>query len=112
MLIDYFEMVFHPGMVSEMMSLDKPDEPDAHFAAQSFPVERNHEGIMFYKQPGPLPLQTKLPQLLTVMLDFIKLHGFASHVRRRSGTSTSCGVSLNDIREHVLKNVEGLTKIS
>ena len=100
MLIDYCKMVFHPGIVSEMMSLDKPHKPDAGSAAQSFPIERNQEGIMFYKQPGPVPLQTKFPQLLTVMLDF---NGFAAHARRGSGTSTSCGVSLNDIHEHILK---------
>jgi len=33
-------------------------------------------------------------------------------VSRHSPTSTTCGVGVNDIREHVLKNVEGLTKIS
>ena len=101
-LIDYCEMIFHPSMVHEMMSLDKPVESDLDSNAQSHSVERN-EGIMFYKQPGPVPLQTKFPQLLTVMLDFIKLHGFTAHMRRCTGTSTSCGVSLNDIREHVLK---------
>jgi len=63
----------------------------------------------FYKQPGLIPLQTKFPQLV---LDFIKLHGFAAHARRRSGTSTSYGISLNNIHEHMLKNVEGLTKKS
>ena len=87
-LIDYCEMVFHPSMVHEMMSLDKPVESELDSNAQSHPVERN-EGIMFYKQPGPVPLQTKFPQLLTIMLDFIKLHGFAAHMRRRTGTSTS-----------------------
>ena len=110
-VIDYCEMVFHPNMVHEMMSLDKPVESDTDSIAQSYPVERN-KGIMFYRKPGPVPLQTKFPQLLTVMLDFIKLHGFAAHMRRHTGTSTSCGVSLNEIREHVLNNVEGLTTIS
>ncbi|XP_065905841.1 uncharacterized protein [Dysidea avara] len=111
-LIDYCEMIFHPSMVHEMMSLDKPDESDTDSNDQSYPIAERNEGIMFYRQPGPIPLQTKFPQLLTVMLDFIKLHGFAAHMRRRSATSTTCGVGLNDIREHVLKNVEGLTKIS
>ena len=54
--------------------------------------------IMFYTQTGPVPLQKKFPQLLTVMLDFIKLHGFATHVRRWTGTSSTCGVRLEDIR--------------
>ena len=62
-LVDYCEMAFHSGIVSEMMSLDKPHEPDSESAAQSFLVERNCEGIMFYQQPGPVLLQTKFPQL-------------------------------------------------
>ena len=111
MIVDYCETVFHPRMVSKMMSFDKPEEPDADSAARSFLEERNHEGIMFYKQPGPILLQTKFPHLLTVLLDFTKLHGFAAHERRCSGTSTSCGANLNDIHEYILKNV-GLTKIS
>ena len=102
MLMDYCKMVFQPNMVHEMMSLDKSLESDTDPDAESYPAERN-EGIMFYRRPAPVPLQTKFPQLLTVMLDFIKLHGFAAHMRRHTGTSTSCGVSLNDIREHVLK---------
>jgi len=53
--------------------------------------------VFFYEQTGPIPLQKKFPQLLTVMLDFIKHHGFAAHVRRRSGTSSTCGVRLEDI---------------
>jgi len=67
---------------------------------------------MFYRQTGPVPLQKRFPQLLSEILDFIKLHGFAAHVRRWTGTSSTCGVRLEDIRQHVLKNVNGLTKIS
>jgi len=92
-------------MVHEMMSLDKPNESDTDCNDQSHPVVERNEGVMFYKRPGPIPLQSKFPQLLTVMLDFIKLHGFGAHVRRPYATSTTCGVSLNDIYEHVLKNV-------
>ena len=67
---------------------------------------------MFYSKPGPMPLQGRYPQLLTTMLDFVKLHGFAAHIRRRAGTSTSVSVTLSQIRQHVLDNVDGLTKIS
>ena len=110
-LIDYTEMVFSPGLVHQVMVLDKKD--DTEQTSEEEPgIAESDQSIMFYKQTGPIPLQKKFPQLLTVMLDYIKLHGFAAHVRRRSGTSSTCGVRLEDIRQHVLKNVEGLTKIS
>lgn len=44
-------------------------------------------------------------------MNFVRLHGFAAHIRRRSGTSTSCGVRLADIRQHILMNIDGLAKI-
>lgn len=70
------------------------------------------EGIFFYKKPGPVPMQQKYPELLETIMDFVQIHGFAAHVRRHSGTRTSCGVSLKDIRDHVTKHVAGLGSIS
>ena len=52
------------------------------------------------------------PEILVEMLKFIKHHGFAAHNRRRTTTGTSCGVKLDDLRAHVIKNVPGLEKIS
>ena len=46
------------------------------------------------------------------MLSYVKTHGFAAHNRRRTTTATSCGVRLEDIRAHVIANVNGLDKIS
>ncbi|XP_071502781.1 uncharacterized protein [Diadema antillarum] len=61
---------------------------------------------------GQTPLQEKYPQLLDVMMNFVQLHGFGAHIRRRTGTATSCGVTLDDVRKHLLENVEGLDTIS
>ena len=72
--------------------LDKRDDSDESSQEGSSTIQSDTEGIMFYRQTGPVPLQKRLPQLLTEMLDFIKLHGFAAHVRRRwTGTSSTCG---------------------
>ena len=42
----------------------------------------------------------------------VKLQGFAAHIHRHAGTLTSVGVTLSQIHQHLLDNVEGLTKIS
>jgi len=60
--------------------LDENDDSDKG----SNTIHSNKEGVMFYRQTGPVPLQKRFPQLLTEMLDLIKLHSFAAHVRRRS----------------------------
>ena len=109
-LLDFAEIVFNPGLVNQVLTLDQKNsdvsdqEPDS--------PSQTKEGIVFFKNPGPVSMQQTYPQLLTVMMDYIKLHGFAAHARRRTGTSTSCGVRLEDIRQHLMQNVEGLTTIS
>ena len=111
-LLDYTELLFRPGLVHELVTLDQdstqgPSEDTK--VAEELP---NKEGIFYYTKTGPTPLEERYPQLLTVIMDFIQLHGFAAHVRRRSTTATSCGVRIEDIRKHVMQNVEGLSSVS
>jgi hypothetical protein len=110
-LVDFTELIFKPGVVHELLTLDNPSEdPEEPLSKPLSNVD--NEGIFFYKKTGPTPLQERVPQLLEVMMNFVRLHGFAAHIRQRTGTATSCGVALKDIREHVLENVDGLDKIS
>ena len=111
-LIDYTELVFNPNVVHELLTLKQDNEQSDKEDSPVPLLEKPAEGIMFYKKTGPQPLQEKFPQLLDVIVNFVRLHGFGAHTRKRSGTSTSCGVSLEDIRRHVECNVDGLTKIS
>ena len=107
-LLDYTGLLLRPNIVHQLMTLNKEIDSKEENDRTMFITDPAHkEGIMFYQRPGPVPLQRKYPQLLTVIMDFVKLHGFAAHVRRRTGTSTSCGVSLEDIQKHVLQNVDG-----
>ena len=107
-LVDYTELQFRPNLVHELLTIDQHPQIDE----ANVDEVANDIGAFINKKTGPDPLQKKYPELLTVMMDFIKLHGFGAHIRRRTGTATSCGVKLEDIRQHVLKNVEGLEKIS
>lgn len=110
-LLDFTELQFRPGLVHELLTLDlNPTTEECDDRVER--ASPNTEGIFFYKKTGPIPLEERYPQLLTTMMEFIQLHGFAAHVRRRSGTGTSCGVRIEDIRQHVLKNVQGLSSVS
>lgn len=109
-LLDYTEIVNNPGLVNQVLMLDQTNSKETD-QEQDSPSQAK-EGIMFLQKPEPISMQQKYPQLLTVMMDYIKLHGLAAHARRRTGTSTSCGVHLEDIRQNLLMNVDGLTTIS
>ena len=111
-LLDYTEIIFNPGIISQVLTLDQENSDEHNIQGVKDTHSEAREGIMFFNKPGPVPTQQKYPELLTTMMSFIKLHGFAAHARRRTGTSTSCGVRLQDIKNHLIENVEGLTTIS
>lgn len=109
-LIDYTELVFRPNLVHDILTLDSSPQEEESLSTPYH--DESNDGIFFYKKTGPTPIQQKFPQLLEVIMNFVRLHGFAAHIRRRTGTATSCGVRLEDIRQHVLENVDGLDSIS
>ena len=48
------------------------------------------------------------PDVVDITAEFVKQHGFAAHRRRRTETGYSSGVSIRDLRTHLLGNVKGL----
>ena len=106
-LVDVTELVFRPGFVHDLLSLDSPAADDSKVDS------KQHEpGCFFYQKTGPVSLQQRYPQIIEEIVRFVKIHGFAAHARRRTATATSCGVTIENIRRHLLENVEGLTQIS
>ena len=58
-------------------------------------------------QPGRPSLISKFPSIVSVATSFIKANGFSAHERRREQVG-KVGVSLREIREHLLATVTGL----
>jgi hypothetical protein len=104
------ELIFRPNLIYDLLTLDRKD--DSQITDEDYDKHDITEGTFFYEKTGPVPLQEKFPQLLDEIVNFVKLHGFAAHARRRTGTATSCGVTVEDIRQHVIKSVNGLNNIS
>ena len=50
----------------------------------------------------------KFPDIPVIATDFIKASSFKAQEKRRDTTVTSCGVSIKDAREHLLKVIPGL----
>ena len=116
-MIDIHEMVWSPGLIYEILTLDISNKFKRFNMQQDTPEEKEdvepvNEGIFFYSKSGPKPLEEKYPEILTELVDFCKLHGFAAHARRRNGTVSACGVRIEDIRQHLLTTVDGLQSIS
>lgn len=57
-------------------------------------------------------MEEKYPELLIQLVDFCKLHAFASHARRWNGTVSDCGVGIEDIRQDLCATVDGRQSIS
>ena len=94
-LIDVIELVFRPGLVHELLTLDESLEMNNFEMNNLKDITHVEEGAFFYKKSGPVPLDKKYPQILVEIMNFVKLHGFAADSRRRN--TTLCGVTIENI---------------
>ena len=53
----------------------------------------------------------KYPQIVLVITEFIKQHGYRAQERRRTEIGTSYGVILREIKEHPLKMIPELQQV-
>ena len=60
------------------------------------------------KGAGQPSLVSKFPETVPEATKFLKQHNFAAEFRRRNDTSYSPGVTMSQIREHLIKTIPGL----
>ena len=53
---------------------------------------------------------SKFPQIPEVITNFLKINGFKAQEKRRDDNFRSCVVSLEDIKNHLLKKIPGLAE--
>lgn len=93
----------------DIINLDKhTDETDVqstdtHSSDQSRPSFQS-----FGSKMGRPVLHDKYPDIVEKTVEFLQMHSFAAQERRRSSVSNASGVTLSDIRSHLLKTVPGL----
>lgn len=61
-------------------------------------------------KPGAKPVEEKFPNIAEVATEFIKRNGFKAAEKRRDDDIISCGVSVEEVREHLLQNIPGLAE--
>ena len=61
-------------------------------------------------KPGRKPLHQQFPEIVTIVTDFVQQHGFAAESRRRTSVGNAMGVTLAEIKAHVLSKIPQLAK--
>ena len=56
---------------------------------------------------GQKPIVQLFPIIIDITSEFLKQHGLAAQCRRRNDTGFSSGVTINQIRQNLLENVQG-----
>ena len=69
------------------------------------PVEPVHDATKSCGQPS---IVSKFPNKVDVAAEFVKHSGFSARCQRRTATGYSSGVTVAEIREHLLSEVHGL----
>ena len=62
------------------------------------------------KKTGPKLIEDKFPEIRDVATEFIKRKGYKAQGKRRNDDFVSCGVSVQEVREHLLKTIPGLAE--
>ncbi|CAB3978472.1 Hypothetical predicted protein [Paramuricea clavata] len=84
---------------------EKEDGKGDDKRAESNNRENKEKTCEYREQPS---LVTKFPDIIDKTTEFIKQHGFAAQHRRRTSTGYSSGVTIAQIREHLMKEIPGL----
>ena len=94
-------------IVDKIISSQKDAAPENDEQKETtMPAEKS----TVHKKKGQPSIVSKFPIIPEEITNFIKTNGFKAQEKRRDDDFRSCGVSLNDIREHLLKVVPGLAE--
>ena len=62
------------------------------------------------RKRGQPSIVSKFPKIPDVITDFLKINAFKAQEKRRDDNFRSCGVSLKDIKNHLLEKIPGLAE--
>ena len=103
--MDLHELLFDRDCLSSLLTVEETIDSEA---VKSKAVEQKPTVYGPKNKVGQKPLWQKFSQLIEIATEFIKIHSFQAHFRRRETTGTGNGVTLREIRKHPLENVPGL----
>ena len=102
------EFIYTPGALEILLNeeTDKSEEDDVEMiessSQHSVPSKRR------VNKGGQKSIVQRFPSIIDITSEFLKQHGLAAQCRRRNDTGFSSGVTINQIKQHLLENVQGL----
>lgn len=110
------EFVYTPGAMEALLQFSAEGEDSGVTESLvvdggSVQTEVNHETqkeTRSFKIHGQPTIVSKFPDIVDRVAEFVKQHGFSAQCRRRTETGYSSGVTVAEIRKHLLKEVPGL----
>ena len=104
LFINLQEFVLTPGVFESIILLGKPADGEGEVAETvvdiNFVIDNDcRKGIS-----GQPSITSKSPQIVDVVAEFIKQHGFSAQNRRRTESGYSTGVTVKQIQQHLYTN--------
>ena len=89
-----------PGVFESILLLGKPADSEGEGAETVVDID----SVIDNDGRKGKPLHLNSPQILDVVAEFIKQHGFSAQNRRRTETGYSTGVTVKQIQQHLYTN--------
>ena len=103
MLINYYELIMTDDGFDKLLLLDKPTL--IHTKRVKTSPSPTASGTS--NKIGRLSLASQFPEIVSATTSFIKANGYGAHERRRE-QSGKVGVSLQEIKDHLVTTFPGL----
>ena len=112
--LNLHEFIYTPGVIEALLLSADPNIDSEEHEPET--VNDINENLISTETPeknlnenrGQPSITIKFPSVVNIAADFVKQHSFAAQIRRRTNTRSSAGVSIVQIRTHILENVPGL----
>ncbi len=107
-MINIHESCLNPDAFCDLLMLpedintiDTEEIPEVDTTTNQPEINKKHAG-------GRPSKHKQFPAIVTETISFLRLYGFAANSRQRNLTANSCGVTLEDLRQHLFDNIPAL----
>ena len=109
--LNLHELIYTPGVIEALLLSADPNIDSEEHEPET--VNDINENMISTETPeknlnenrGQPSITVKFPSVVNIAADFVKQHSFAAQIRHRRNTGSSAGVSIAQIRTHLLEKV-------
>ena len=104
LFINLHEFLLTPGAFKSVLLLGKPADSEDEGAETVVDIDSGIDNDCRKGIGGQPSITSKFPQIVDVVAEFIKQHGFSEQNRRQAETGYSTGVTVKQIQQHLYTN--------